>query len=273
MTYRLYQFGSTILPDYNEESDFGLVINVKRALDLPSGGALDLFAGERIRPKSRKVTKMCTLHGVTESELQTQMDALQALVGTAERLWRLRIADDNKHWVDASFDGMPWKRKYGSMNRFLQDVQLSFTVYSPAWYSETTHNYSGGVVLAEPDDLTTVLAESGETTVLHIDYTGNIDQPAVIFTITATGTVTLVTINNVWNGYSFSYDGTLISGETLVIDTGAVSVKNNGVDDYAHFHPPANHEEWMHISPGNNALLITIVGGGKFDIVYYAAFA
>ena len=134
----------------------------------------------------------------------------------------------------------------------------------------TTHSYSCAVSPSGPADLATVLAESG-TTVLYIDHSGNIDQPAAIFTITATGAVTLVTINNVTTGYSFSYDGALVSGGVLVIDTGAVSVKNDGVGDSNHFHPPMNHEEWMHIAPGENKLLVTIVGGGKLTVVYYAA--
>jgi hypothetical protein len=273
MTYRIYRFGTTVLPDYNEESNIGLITSGKSALDLPSGGALDLFGGERVMPGSAKILKICTLHATTESSLLTQFIALRVLVGTRSELYRLIIADDHLEWVFARFDNLDVMRKYGQNSRLFQDVKLSFTVYSPAWYSEGTHNYSGSVSPSEPDDLTTVLAESGATKVLHIDHSGNIDQPAVIFTITAIGNVTLVTINNPTTGYSFSYNGALASGNVLVIDTGAMSVQNNEVDDYAHFLPPANHEDWMRIAPGANTLLLTIVGGGKFILDYYAAFA
>lgn len=272
MTYRIYRFGSTVLPDYNEEADIGLVVTAKSALDIPSGGALDLFGGERVMPGSAKILKSCTLHATTEASLLAQFMALRVLVGTRDQLYRMRIAEDVLEWAWARFDNLAATRKYGQKSLLFQDVKLSFTIYSPAWYSQDTHSYSGGVSPSEPDDLTTVLAESG-TTVLHIDHTGNIDQPAVVFTITATGEVTLVTINNTTTGYSFSYNGTLASGTVLVIDTGARSVQNNGVDDYAHFIPPANQEEWMHIAPGANTLLVTMVGGGKFTVDYYAAFA
>ena len=272
MTYRIYQFGSTVLPDYNEEADIGLAATAKSALDIPSGGALDLFGGERVMPGSVKIVKSCTLHATTEDGLLTAFIALRVLVGTRAQLYRMIIADDHLEWAWARFENLAVTREYGQKSRFFQDVKLSFTVYSPAWYSQGTHSYSGGVSSSDPDDLTTVLAESG-TTVRKIDHSGNIDQPAVIFTVTATGTVTLVTVNNVITGYSFSYNGTLVSGNVLVVDTGAMSVQNNGVDDYAHFIPPTNHEEWMHIAPGENKLLITMVGGGKFTIVYYAAFA
>jgi hypothetical protein len=273
MTYRIYQFGSTVLPDYNEESEIGLVSKSKSALDIPSGGALDLYAGEKVLPGAAKPTKSCTLHATTEAGLLASMIALRVLVGTRAKLYRMIVDDNHLEWAWARFDNLAATRKYGAQSRYFQDVRLSFTVYSPAWYSQDTHYYSSGVAPSEPDDLTTLLAESGETTVLHVYHSGNIDQPAAIFTITATGTVTLVTINNATTGYSFRHNGTLFSGKTLVIDTGAVSVLNDGVDDYAHFTPPANHEDWIHIAPGANTLLITIVGGGKFTMEYYAAFA
>ena len=269
MSYKIYQFGTTVLPNYNADQDIGLEAPGKYAA-LPWGGAFDYLGSEKAKPGGYKLNKPCTLYAETEADLLTAYQALRVLVGRRDKLYRLRFADWVVEWSWARFEGIKGVRKSG--DKFALNVTLEFYIESPCWYSVTTHSYSGGVASSDPDDLTTALAESG-TTVLYIDHTGNIDQPAVIFTITATGTGTLVTINNVTTGYSFSYTGTIVSGNELIIDTGAMSVQNNLVDDYAHFTPPANHEEWMHIAPGENKLLITMVGGGSFTIVYYAAFA
>jgi len=272
MTYRIYRFGDTTLPDYNEEMPIGRAVTAKSALDIPSGGALDLFAGERIKPGSTKITKSCTLHATTEASLLAKFIALRVLVGTRDQLFRLIIADDHLEWAWARFDNLDVTRKYGQISRFFQDVRLTFTVYSPAWYSQDMHSYACSVSPSGPADLATVLAESG-TTVLNIDQTGNIDQPDAKFTVTAIGAVTSVIVHNSTTGYSFSYTGSLPAGSVLVIDTGAMSVLKDGVDDYAHFTPPANHDEWMHIAPGSNKLVITITGGGNLIVEYYAAFA
>lgn len=274
MTYRIYRFGDTELPDYNEESDIGLPVTRKSALDIPSGGALDLFGGSKVPPGATKLTKSCTLHATTEASLLTQYMALRALVGTREQLYRLIISDDHLEWAWARFDNLAAVRKYGQKSRLFQDVKLSFTVYSPAWYSETTHSYDWPIVgIVTANTLLTTLAESKGASVKYIDHTGNIDQPAAIFTLTAIGAITSVIINNATTGHSFSYTGTLAGGDVLVINTGAMSVEKNGVDAYSLFVPPANREDWMHIAPGENKLAINVTGGGRLALEYYAAFA
>ncbi len=272
MTYRIYQFGSTVLPDYNEEVPIGRAVTAKSAMDIPSGGALDLFAGERIQPGSTKITKSCTLHATTEASLLAQIMALRVLVGTREKLYRLRIADDVQEWGWARFDNLDATRKYGAMSKYFQDVKLSFTIFSPVWNSASMVSYNWPIVgIVAANTFLTTLSESKGAAVKTISHAGNIDQPAVIFTLTAISTVTSVIIHNVTTGHSFSYTGTLAAGDVLVVDTGAMSVQVNDVDAYAYFSPPANYEDWMHIAPGTNVLAINITGGGRLAVSYYAA--
>ena len=271
MSYKIYQFGTMVLPNYNADQDIGLEAPSKYAA-LPWGGAFDYLGGETARPGGYKLNKPCTLYAETEANLLTNFMALRILVGKRDKLYRLRFADGMMEWTWARLEGIKGVRKSG--DKFALNFTLGFYIEPPCWYSTTTHSYTWEDMGSNPDDLTTCHAESDAIATIQIDHSGNIDQPAAIFTITATfGAVTLVTISNPTTGYSFSYNGSLATGKALVIDTGAVSVLNDGADDYDHLAPPTNHEEWMHIAPGLNTLNVTITGGGRLAVAYYAAFA
>jgi hypothetical protein len=270
MTAYLEQFGSTVLPPALPKSDAGTGGSTLQLTPLPWGGQFDGLGSGVAPMPGDKLAYKSRLIGTSTSSLDGLYKAYRLLRGTRAKLYR-RNGDTTQHWCWARLIEVKATWDYEHIVHI--DLNFEFQMLSPCWYSVTTHDYSSGVAVAEPDDLTTILAESGETTTLHITQTGDIDQPAAIFAVTATGYASMVTINNTTTGYSFTYSATINPGDTLVIDTGAMSVQNNGVDDYAHFTPPANHEEWMHIAPGANTLLITIVGGGSFTISYYAAFA
>jgi len=279
MTYRLYRFGSTVLPDYNEESDAGLAASGKSALDLPTGGALDLFGGERITIGSSRPTKACTLHAATEAALLTSFMALRALVGTREQLYRMRIADGLLEWVWARFDKLTAMRKYGGRSRFFQDVSLAFTIYSPAWYGALEQHEHRVDVGIHVDDLTTCHAESNGppvTSRIVIANDGNVDQRDVTFTITSVQGVTSVVVTNVSTGHIWSFPA-IADGTALVVDCGEMSVENNGVDAYDDFTAPANREEWFLLQPGANIVTIELDGdvdlNANINIQFYDAFA
>jgi hypothetical protein len=273
MTYLLVQFGSTLLPDYNEEFDIGRAVTKKAALDIPTGGALDLFGGARIQPGARALTKTCTMHSTTETGLMNAYETLMALVGTRAKLYRERIADGSWFWTWARFDKLAATRKYsGGSSRFFQDVSLTFTIFTPAWYSMSEEQYWISAEAGEENDLTTCGVE-GDYGMLTLVLGGNLSQPNVVFEILATSLFIHVEVVNTTNGYIWSYDGTVHIGETLVVDCGEMSVLNNGVDDYAHFAPPSDRERWFELQVGNNRVSIAVDGDADIYIHFYSALA
>jgi hypothetical protein len=272
MTAYLEQFGTVTLPPALPESDAGTGPSVNQLTPMPWGGQFDGL-GDGVAPMpGDKLTYKCRLIGTSTSNLDGLYKAYRLLRGTREKLYR-RNGDTTQHWSWARLNECKGVWDYEHIVHM--DLNFEFQMTSPCWYSTTTHAYDWHIVgIAPADTLLTTLAESKGAAVKYIDHSGNIDQPAAIFTLTAISTVTSVIINNVTTGYSFIYTNTLAAGDVLVIDTGAMSVKKNGVDDYkTYFHPPTNHEEWMHIAPGENKLTINITGGGRLALEYYAAFA
>jgi hypothetical protein len=66
-------------------------------------------------------------------------------------------------------------------------------------------------------------------------------------------------IHNVTN-QQMVYSADIVAGKSLVIDCGAQTVKNNAVAAYANF--VVNHNRWLDLLPGTNALSVLITGGG-----------
>jgi len=269
MTAYLEQFGTTTLPPALPESDAGTGGSTLQLTPLPWGGQFDGLGSGVAPMPGDKLTRKGRLIGLSTSNLDGLYKTYRLLRGTRAKLYR-RNGDTTQHWCWARL--IEVKAKWNYENIVHMDLDFEFQMLSPYWYSVTTHNSAGGVSPTGPADLATVLAESGSTLV-HCSHSGNIDQPAVVFEITTTAFASMVVVNNTTTGYAFTYTNTINPGAVLAIDTGAMSVVNNGADDYASFTPPANHEEWMHMAPGDNVIVITIVGGGSFTISYHAAFA
>lgn len=271
MTAYLEQFGTTVLPVAVPKSDAGSGDSKLNLSPLSWGGQFDENGSAAVPMPGGKLGYQCRLFGTDASNLDGLYRPYKVLRGTKAKLYR-RNGDTTQHWCWARCKTVDADWTYENIAHI--DIKFEFVMTSPCWYSTTQHTYDWHIVgIVAADTLLTTLAESKGSAIQYIDHSGNIDQPAAIFTLTAIGLVTSFIINNVTTGYRFSYTGSLSAGDVLVIDTGAMSVKKNGVDDYASFVPPTNHEEWMHIAPGENKLEINITGGGRLAVAYYAAFA
>ena len=92
---------------------------------------------------------------------------------------------------------------------------------------------------------------------------GNVRVANAILTLTA-GAVAITQVKIAVSGVSeIQWDGTLTTGQQLVIDCGARSVKKVGVDAYSGFSLTANHkvDDWLRLEPGNNSVVVTLTGG------------
>lgn len=258
MSYELYQFGSTVLPYRASEDDIGSGQANLVVFGFPDGGAFDALGNDEAPVGETRLTKSCMLYST--GALRVDYHALKALVGTRAQLWR-RHNDATMEWCWARFQSIRSTRK--AKNRDNLDLDLTFLKLSPLWYSQTEQDITHYDVGSDDDDLTTTGAE-GDTaaTLAAIVNNGNAKQRAVTFTITANGAdITALTVANATSGHTWSYAGTIADTKSLVVDCGALSVENDGTDDYAHFTPPTTKSEWMIFVPGNNILTVTVTGG------------
>jgi len=273
MGYQIDQFGVTTLPPYMPEADVGTGGSRLILLDLPGGGVFDGL-GSDIAPRARTVIgKRCTLFASSESDLETQYAALRALRGKRDSLWR-RFSDGTLQWCTARLDSITATRNAGNIKHLR--IELHFVMITPDWYAETASDLTYLDVGADDEDLATLHAESATTATLYgIGNDGNVDQPDVTLTITATfSAITALVLTNTTTGHTLTFAGTIVLSKSLVIDCGARSIENDGADAYANLTPPANKEEWMMLTPGVNVITIAVTGGpATVEIEFYDAWA
>ena len=89
-----------------------------------------------------------------------------------------------------------------------------------------------------------------------------------VITITAgTNAITALTIAT--STTDIDWTGNIASGQSLVIDCGAKSIKENGVNDYVGFAYGGSHTAngWLELPPGDTAITISRTGGSTDSIV------
>jgi hypothetical protein len=218
--------------------------------------------------------------GTSAADLQTQIDAARAIVGSKARLYG-RTEDGLVRWILARC--LRVSQKTTALHVLHQPLDFEFEVAAPGWngsHHGSRWTLDGGVAL----DTGYVLDSGGDTFTLTaspqnltITRGGNRRQTAVTLTITAgSANITALTLAQ-YDGatagpYSLQYTGTILAGKSLVIDCGAHSVYNDGVADWAHLTLTAAHKsaDWFGTeTPLGGALIlkVTRTGGGTGSTV------
>ena len=150
---------------------------------------------------------------------------------------------------------------------------MLFKMVSPSWFDDTITNYQSILTAGSGNINTKTVANSGNYYVVNpiITLTAgstNITE-AIIQKMSSTGATIL---NELY------FTGTLLAGNALVIDCGALTVLNNGVDASADFDTGTSHKEapWFTLWPSNNTVRVTLTGGSTdsvLDVDFYPAHA
>jgi hypothetical protein len=151
-------------------------------------------------------------------------------------------------------------------HKYHQPVELQFLILS-RWYSETATTVVGTL--------------SASTVAVTLPNTGNARVTDVTITLRPLSGSAITELTIARTDYtSFKYSGSIAASTSLVIDTGAWSVTNNGTEDYANFTLTASHHEaaWLRLPRNASAssidVNVTRVGGGASDsasFMYYPA--
>jgi len=118
--------------------------------------------------------------------------------------------------------------------------------------------------------------DEGDAGTFNLTPTGNyITQ--LKHTLTAGGAITQAVITNNDNSTSITWAGTLGAGNDLIIDSGARSITNNGVDAYAELTLGASQVDWSFMEPGyanvNHSFTVAVTGTPwDLDIEYWDTF-
>lgn len=233
---------------------------------LPSGATFDPLGSNLALRSSMDITAKVNLVA-TGAPLKTALDTWLSRLG--KRATMIRQGDDgSQHSATARLVVVDANRAY--KNRNFLPVTLTWTLTGLPW-SGTSYDLTM-VDMIDSDDLPATGADgpTAYPVTLTLVNAGNVNQDAVTITVTAgTSTITAVSLTNSTTGHNPAWAGSLTTGQSLVIDTGARSVQKNGADDYADFTPPSSYEKWFTLAPGANTLSLSITPGGAGESIRF----
>lgn len=270
MTYRIERFGSLELAVFDVTDDVGTFPTRSALIPLPGGGFYDLYGGEDAPRDNTIIRRRMSFFEDTKADLVEAYYDLRAMVGKREKLYRRR-ADGTTEWCYARLRTVNAQRV--ARNHFFQPVECIWEMVSDIWYGELHGSvwtfdsgefFDTGLFFDPTTDTLFALDAVPKSCACPND--GNRVVNNAIITITAAGSaITEVTIISVSAGISLKYVGSIAAGEALVINCGAKSVKDNGVDSYSGFTLESGHtqEEWLPLEPGTTTLSISRTGGNN----------
>ncbi|HAE59766.1 MAG TPA: hypothetical protein DCG54_09760 [Anaerolineae bacterium] len=280
--YRLIRFGGLTLEHTNQIDDVGSGETPVSYSVLADGGALDNFGAAQKQPGlvdrvAARVLTATSVAGLTEKYFN-----LLALRGKRDRLYR-RLATGEVQWVWARLVSVNGRRDYQRTQlQRVQDVELHFACQDAFWRGLPVFEWllDDGYLLddglfLDADQQYELTASSCALSVLVSSGFGRAPIRAMAIKVTAPGSaISNITIARA-GGESITFNGTIAANKVLIIDTGTMQVKNDGVDAYNDLviSPTADMASWFSLLPGSNALTITYTGaaGGSIEFAYHEA--
>ena len=252
--YRLYQFGSMVLPDARSEFDGSTAEAWNGALALPGGavGFDPLGAAAAPLRTPYELRYSAIVSGASLSALETTLAGWRALVGTRAVLQRKALGTAAYQWVYARLLELKLDtRPKHSLGRW-QPVEWRFQVLDEFWRHATVQTNSF-TLNASPKSCAVV-------------NSGNAPVRDLVLTITAdTSDITALTVA-ITGVAEWTFSGTIAVGaKALVISCGARTVLNNGVNAYGSFALTTNHKsnDWLPLPAGATTTVVVTKTGGS----------
>lgn len=271
------RFGSYTFPQYNGAHQLDTAQAASGIVTTASGQAVDAYGSDDAPAQPLQFTVSFYVLASTSAALDTALDTVRALTRKRDVLWAL-MADGTRRWITARCMGVRVSRD--AKQGVYQPVELSFEAAWPFWQAEDEIGATG---YYSDDDLTTVGADdwlptAASGTAQTVYHDGNVYQYDVLWEFMPSGAaLTAVQVDNSTTGYTFSWAGSVSSGNTLRIDCGAETVYNEATEAYSGFTRPTTKAQWFALAPGANTITVTYtVGGGgtlTYGPRYYPAYA
>ena len=265
MTLRAYQFGTTTLPTYVPSTRNNIAA---RWQGVPALNAFyDNWATDTAHTQLPYVmTYTCMANEASAAALSSTVDGLRALIGQHDRLWvKTRAAEDR--WAYARLTGIDYDHRYNYPT--YQPLTLSFAVlgvwngtgHGGSWNLDAGYLFDNGLWLDAGDGTFTL---DGSPKSCSVTNSGNITCRNPGITVTA-GSVALtrVVVTCTAQSCELEWNGSLAPSTSLLIDCGAWSVYNDGIDAYDELQLTANHasDDWLTLAPGANTISVEKTGG------------
>lgn len=275
MSYRLKRFVGD-LPQYNAIHEITVGPVAPAYLATVGRGYFDADGAGDAPMALRTVTLEAEMHATTVQALHEQMRVWDSLVGARRKLWREEIASGQLQWGWARLEAFEKVREW--IHLFWMPVTFRWSILPPAiwngalaagmhhWDGEGQWNSSGwkfndsvGLGTLDTNPQTLTVTNQGTATV---------DNAVVRVTAGAAPPITQVRVA-CNNEQAWRVDCEIYSGQAVVVDCGAKTVRVNGTPAFSSFTREPYHKtpQWLRLKPGNNEITVTLSGGGSVSTV------
>lgn len=281
MPYRYTTFDGANLPEYLPEDDLSSGA-VASTLIESLGGVFDFLGSLRVLPKRQQIRYRGkyvggdNTHWVDEvgddvvdevgdfvilgadytADLRDQVDSLKVKVGVYGQLIRQREEDGLNQFKYARLLSVQHVRTVADLDR-VAAIEATFEAPGTPWKKSSS--------------TTTTVSLAAGSNAVAVTNNGVEEVRDAVLTVTATSNITNLVVQ-LGSNQKFTFSGTIAAGTALVIDTGKLTVRNNGVDAYNSFTLNATHtvDGWLVLASGTNNLTVTVTGGpGSVAVVHY----
>lgn len=270
---KLERFSTVELPLYNPRLQGGSAPSRSATITLADGRTWDAIGAERAAAAlPYTLNYECVALEDDAATLQTTLAALFGLRGKRAKLYRTLLDDDSIQWAWARLTRVPMPSGPSGQTThiplsFQFDVLSSWRGhYHTVWTLNNGYFLNDGLYLNDGEFVETMSGASPY--VITVTNSGNGICYDPVITITAGGAnITALTIAT--STTDIDWTGTLTAGNSLVIECGAKSIKNNGVNAYSGFAYGGSHTAngWLELPPGDTAITISRTGGSTDSIV------
>ncbi len=272
---KLERFSTVELPLYNPRFQGGSAPSQAATVTLADGSVYDSSGAERAR-----VALPYTLNyeGVALEDdaatLQTTLAALFGLRGKRAKLYRTLLDDaDSIQWAWARLTRVPMPSGPSGQ---LTHIPLSFQFdilstwrghYHTEWTLNNGYFLNDGLYLNDGEFVETMSGASPYVITVTNGGNGICYEPLITITVGA-APITALTIATA-GGTDIDWTGNIAIGDSLVIDCGAKSIKDDGVNAYVGFSYGGSHTAngWLELPPGDTAITISRTGGSTDSTV------
>ena len=263
--------GESLVFNYLQSWDDNFTKLQKRSRALPGAhGAFDEYGGGTADAQEGRVNVEYYLRVDCADDMTEHLDALRRFsrLGKGKLFMQPANADESERFCYARLLDIQDPHNYDAHTEYHMRVQLRFAISDPHWFGTSGElpTWGGGWTWgggATWGGNVQSIAASGTFTAQTITATGNAPSSPIISVIGGTGGVTSVMIRRFVDGTKVDevkYDAAVDEGETLVINTKAMSVTLDGADafttDFTYL-----RLAMLELQPGDNDIRVYLGSG------------
>lgn len=257
MSYQITTFDGVALPTIMSVEDMSSA-SIPSTIQVSMGAAFDWRGSGRQFPVQQQITIRGAYVGTTHADLITKINQLKGLIGKQATLIRANFSDGTTQTRIARLLSVKINQDAEQNTALFAEVEAVFETPTGGWRASTA---------------TTASSTASGTRSISITMGGNIEcQDAII---TATGSITSLTIVSAPIGVNLSWSGTATGSGNLTIDCGAKTIVRGSANQYNVGFITSSHTArgWLPLAIGTNTITVSTTLTSTVTITAFAVTA